>query len=262
MKKTIRKFEIILHIDRLAARYFPPKIRSWFIPPYPYYSNKKQKYVCDGVIWNLNPNQLTQHKILLGDGLDVVRCFKQYALASAGPAITVLDIGTNTGGVALLLARELLGRGTGVVHAFEPQPQIFLRLSEQLELNPGLNPYVVPNNMGLGEKSGELELHVPDRSDGLSSFAREYTDEPKTSVLVPVSTVDDYVNQQKLSVGFIKIDVEGFTIQVLRGAEKMLLEQHPPLYCEMPPSGECADYLQGIGYRLRESSAQDCMWTI
>jgi hypothetical protein len=59
-------------------------------------------------------------------------------------------------------------------------------------------------------------------------------------------------------VSFIKIDVEGGELDVLKGAEKLLLKQHPALFIETQPSAFAAagiteedffNYLRQLGYK-------------
>jgi FkbM family methyltransferase len=131
----------------------------------------------------------------------------------------VFDVGANEGHwissvLAICPAAE--------IHAFEPQPALAERVRATY-------PHVHLNAIGLGHEPGTLELF-------------DYADHPGSqhaSVLpgvidnvhggsarsqkVPIGTVDQYCAERRIEhIDFLKIDVEGFELNVLRGAPRML----------------------------------------
>jgi FkbM family methyltransferase len=112
------------------------------------------------------------------------------------------------------------------VHAFEPQLSTFERLREGACLAELDN--IVCHNTALGG-SGEMELKIISADGGGSTLRHR----PEMGDVLSVERVqsaqlDDFVLE---NVGLIKIDAEGFEIEILRGAAKTL-EQRPTLLLE------------------------------
>lgn len=133
-----------------------------------------------------------------------------------------LDIGANLGLVTLLLAERVGPQG--LVHAFEPNPAIAALLEQTLE-NNGLS-WVTLHKIGLGSSSGELSLSVPRENAGAASFRRGR--EGDAVVRVPVRTLASVAEAAQLSrIDFIKMDVEGFEGDVLKGAASLFETVRP-----------------------------------
>jgi FkbM family methyltransferase len=159
------------------------------------------------------------------------------------PGDTVLDIGANIGLVSLRLSKRVGRKGT--VHAFEPNPAIAERLASSLEINGISNVHL--HRVALGEADGSLPLTVPAGNAGAASLLTG-TRHGKT-VQVPVRRLDDF------GVGpidFVKMDVEGFEGNVLRGASKILSSNRPRviLFEQNDPSGDSIPLLEQAGYRI------------
>jgi len=132
---------------------------------------------------------------------------------------TVLDIGANIGLVTLWLAR-LVGKN-GKVHAFEPNPELQNTLEKVLERNRLSN--VRLHQIALGSEQAELELRIPRFNAGGASLVRNKTLVDCAVHYVPVRCLSDIVAEEKIkSIRLMKIDVEGFEMEVMRGATEAL----------------------------------------
>jgi FkbM family methyltransferase len=124
----------------------------------------------------------------------------------------VLEVGANIGYYALIEARICKK-----IYAVEPHPENFGRLLRNIELN-GLSN-VITQQGAFGEKSGTIPLYCSDLSNWHSC-----RDAPKSEndfIDVDCFTIDDFAAQNEVPT-FIKMDVEGYELEVLRGAEKTL----------------------------------------
>jgi FkbM family methyltransferase len=157
----------------------------------------------------------------------------------------VFDVGANRGAYTALFSR-LAGPG-GRVHAFEPVPPTCDALVEMLHMQRIEN--VVVNRTAIGEAPGELPLHVPGDDFGQASLARHDAGSWTAATAVrsywaPVETIDDYARRRGLArLDFVKCDVEGAELAVLRGAGETLRGLAPLLYLEV-----CADWTASFGY--------------
>lgn len=159
------------------------------------------------------------------------------------PGETVLDIGANVGLVSLRLSKRV--GSEGIVHAFEPNPSVSSRLVSSLEANGVTN--VRLHQVALGDVPGILRLSVPEGNAGAASLiagrvSGEICD-------VPVKRLDDF---DFGPISFVKIDVEGFEENVLRGFSRTLSSRPPRiiLFEQNDPSGFSIRLLEEAGYRI------------
>lgn len=135
------------------------------------------------------------------------------------PGDTVLDIGANIGLVAFRLSKRV-GPG-GKVHAFEPNSAVADRFERSLAANAISNVEI--HRIALGSEPGTQPLSIPSGNAGAASLVSGRV-EGKTAD-VRVERLDD-LNLGPVS--FVKMDVEGFEEQVLRGYARTLRSAPPP----------------------------------
>ncbi len=153
------------------------------------------------------------------------------------PGGVVLDIGANAGNYSLLFG-HCVG-ATGKVFAFEPAPAAFAGLKRHLQLN-ALESVVFPLQAAVADRPGEAHF-IANGFQGanrlLGSGEKILADH---ALRVPCVTVDSFCAAKKIRPDFIKIDVEGFELAVLRGARRtiqsadkefvLFVELHPGLW--------------------------------
>jgi len=144
------------------------------------------------------------------------------------PQGVVLDIGANSGNHSLFYALSGFQ-----VYAFEPNPHTRASLKINIGFNPTLDITCVP--IGLSDTSGYLELSLPTGSNlGTASLSSTISNK---SLRVPVSTGDAYVVENNVKdLCFIKIDVEGHELPVLRGLVHSLNRDRPVIFVEINTS--------------------------
>ncbi|MCX6926239.1 MAG: FkbM family methyltransferase, partial [Verrucomicrobia bacterium] len=140
------------------------------------------------------------------------------------PGDTVLDIGANIGIVSVWLSK-LVGK-KGSVHAFEPNPEIYATLEKTIQRNQATNIHAHP--VALGAKAEQKELRILGGNAGSGSLILNDNQADCKVFSVPVRTLDSIVAQEKLeAIRLIKIDVEGFEAEVLRGGLQVLKSIRP-----------------------------------
>jgi len=169
------------------------------------------------------------------------------------PGDLFVDIGANIG-MTTLCAAACVGE-KGRVVSFEPNPKVFARLKKHIDDN-GLSGRVDIRNIGLADAPGELELHVP-RHTGQASFAPVAEGDGMVSTKVPVRVGDAELADLPTAPMFIKIDVEGFEMHVLKGLGKTLETRRPAVVLECVESlfnragtstAEIFAFMAGFGY--------------
>jgi FkbM family methyltransferase len=133
---------------------------------------------------------------------------------------TVIDVGANLG-LYTCLAADLVGP-TGRVISFEPNPAVFQRLEANVELNE-FGGRVTTVCAAVGAQPGSTQLWIPEISHGLASLGEI----PGSKVVdVTITTVDDHAPATPPAL--MKVDVEGFELGVLQGAQRMLSDANGP----------------------------------
>lgn len=161
--------------------------------------------------WRLENLEITTHLAKLFDHFGIT---------------TVFDVGANVGQYHDFL-RQQVGF-SGKIHSFEPQPQ----LADALRKRQGSDSAWEIHNLGLGSTNGELMLNIMAR-DTFSSFRQPAANAAAQfaasntvidSVKVPVRRLDDLfpVVDLKDQACYLKIDTQGFDLEVLRGASELL----------------------------------------
>lgn len=133
-------------------------------------------------------------------------------ILSAGDV--VVDAGANIGIYSEFLARRV--GPTGLVNSFEPSPENFERL--QCATRKLSNVRVC--QAAVGERSGRSTLYL---SDKLNVDHRTYMTEGDSRSAVPIDIValDDYFKPGQ-RVDLIKMDIQGYELHALRGANRVL----------------------------------------
>ena len=142
---------------------------------------------------------------------------------------TFVDVGANRGLHTLHAARVLGSRGH--VYSFEPHPETFEVLKAHLVMNQLRN--CTPFNIGISEINAELALNMfNDDHSGTCSFVT--SGEVTKTVLVPVHPLDEVLDAASLTGPIlVKIDVEGFEHQVLKGMAQLLSRPDTTVICEL-----------------------------
>lgn len=149
-------------------------------------------------------------------------------LPRLGPRPVFWDIGANNGQHALFAA------GLGAhVEAFEPFEPVRRKLLHSLALNPGFEMRV--HSFGLGEVAGDFAFTPPDNENmatGHFTAAAPHEPAPLNAPSLPIRRGDDIAASPP---ELIKIDVEGFEGDVLRGLTNTITRNRPIIVCEFSP---------------------------
>lgn len=157
----------------------------------------------------------------------------------------VIDVGANLGVYCVLLAR----RGARV-WAFEPDPSARQILRANLRLND-VHQSVVIEEVALSDASGDARFTVDKESSNhlVTSASADFS-----TVVVQARRLDDYLEGlpgafRWQDMTFMKVDAEGFDLNVLKGAERLLMLAKPALCVETWSGGhEIRRWLQAKGY--------------
>lgn len=126
------------------------------------------------------------------------------------------DVGANIGSYSIL-ASGVVGAKT---IAFEPAVETFLQLQKNVSINQ-LQSRIKTYNIAVGAK--EDKLYFTTSLDTVNHVVASY-EAAKNQVEVNVDTLDNIVKDER-APALIKIDVEGFETEVIKGMEKTLAHE-------------------------------------
>ena len=135
------------------------------------------------------------------------------------PGMTILDIGAHIGLMSTVFGKKV--GPSGKVFAFEPTPTTVSTLKHTIAINDLANVSVEP--FALSDQIGKLTFYISDNAvDNSNSLVNNHrVDRAEKGIEVDVYTVDNFVKDRNISkVDFMKIDVEGAELRVLKGAQK------------------------------------------
>jgi FkbM family methyltransferase len=143
------------------------------------------------------------------------------------PGMTVLDVGAHHGYYTLLSSKAVGPKGK--VIAFEPSPRERMRLREHTHLNRCVNVSIEMVALGASDQDADFFL-VQGAADYCNSLRPPAIDAGITKVKVAVTALDDFLSRrQNPRIDFIKLDVEGAELDVLRGAQRVLATTPRPI---------------------------------
>jgi FkbM family methyltransferase len=163
----------------------------------------------------------------------------------AGGAVGVLwDVGANIGTSSLPQLARFPSLRTVM---FEPSPEVAGRLVRNLAINPALVGRARLMTLALSNADGFGDLYTSNEAfnSGVGGLGNS-RNRVSFGVTVQTRTADSLVASGTCEPpGLVKIDVEGFELEVLQGMAGVLAERRPPVVFEHSP------------YRLRERSLPD-----
>ena len=131
---------------------------------------------------------------------------------------TVVDVGSNTGQSALAMIDKL---PDAIIHCVEPSYETYLNLSQNLREHEK----VICHNVAIGDCNGELELFHGENDSSMCTLNKP-ADNRAIANIVAMKSFDSFCEENGIGhVSYLKIDTEGYDLNVLKGAERLLSEQ-------------------------------------
>ncbi len=131
----------------------------------------------------------------------------------------IIDAGGFIGDSAIVFSPYTNGN----VYTFEPTTQNYNMMLETIKLNESKN--IVPVKLGLGSKDEVLEINIDSSASSINRVLHENLQKES----IHITTLDKFVEEHNLKVGLIKVDIEGFEQEFLRGALNTIKTQKPTL---------------------------------
>jgi len=196
-----------------------------------------------GIPWKLDLANPVHRWIVYGkyEGPEFINWARQFLPSDA----IIVDSGANIGQILLYLAQYV---PQGKVLAFEPGKEQGDWLAECLAVNPTLPVELIRCGLGAANTQLRLRTHGPDYIHGYWCQVSETEGEP----IQIVRLADELAARSIEKVDLWKLDVEGYEIPALQGAEQLIKEKRiRAIYAElMTDNGQrVREYLANFGYQ-------------
>lgn len=162
----------------------------------------------------------------------------------------ILDVGANIGNHTVFFAKECRA---SKIYAFEPTQKTFQLLQKNIRINK-LDDVVVAMNVALGAKNSKVNMIVNGQDAGSNRV------EENVNGNIAMSTIDDLRLEEPID--FMKIDVEGYEYEVLKGAERTIAKDRPHIFIEIFDINynKVHQLLSRFGYECIERIEQDYLY--
>ncbi|GAA0137516.1 hypothetical protein YSY43_43570 [Paenibacillus sp. YSY-4.3] len=157
------------------------------------------------------------------------------------PDAVVYDIGANLGNHALYFSKKTRAKS---IYAFEPADINFSLLEKNCMDNDCDNVQIF--NVAIGSKEDKANMNI-----SLDNLGQSYVTLESTGDTV-VKTLDSFNDIEQPT--FIKIDVEGYELEVLKGMNNILKHSHPTLWIEVTSETvkSVYAYLSQFNYQIQD----------
>ena len=136
---------------------------------------------------------------------------------SVKPGFVALDIGGNIGIQSVRMSQ--CAGPLGKVYSFEPLGYLQVKFKKNIALNNCENVTLFP--LALSDADGELTVNIDEHNWNQGTFSLQHNDRGSVAQKIAVKAGDNMAEIQNLDrLDLIKIDVEGFEYQVLRGLKE------------------------------------------
>jgi len=198
-------------INKQFIKLFIGRYKKWFLLPINHYETSVFHYKCGLIFLSKRFRNLIKNK-------------------------DFIDGGAFIGDSALVFEKFYQPKK---IYAFEPGQEIFNAMLKTIQMNNLKR--VIPIKKGLGEKEEILKFE-------LKSSCSHVTE--KGDQTIEIISIDDFVSKNNLNLGLIKMDIEGFEFNALKGAEKSIKIFKPILLISIYHDGmaffETANFIQKI----------------
>lgn len=217
---------------------------------YQYRKDTVREVTRNGIRYFLDISDYMQYCIYFG--IEIEPRDTLYGLVKNGT--TVIDVGTNVGETLLNFAKiNRDGRNIG----FEPVPYLYEKAKANIGVNKFTNIELV--NKGLSSRNETLSFNETAENNSGGIFLTR--DNFAAGRAVEVLTLDEFVDENRVEkISLIKIDVEGFEMEVLKGASDVLKRDKPTLFVEIDDqflarqqssAAAIFDLLAAHGYKIK-----------
>lgn len=176
---------------------------------------------------------------------NTLQLFQNYNLTNP----TILDVGSNYGFISLALQSNLTSQTS--IFSFEPHPEIVKAYTRSILKNDIKN--IIIENVAVGNDNKQIEINLFGQTSNILDTGNEVV----KKVLINQIKLDDYLLDRNIVPNFIKIDVDGYELNVLKGLQDTINKYKPIIVVETNDSEEVLQFLKNCNYKLLDLNLKE-----
>lgn len=161
----------------------------------------------------------------------------------------ILDIGANYGFLSLAFQTNLNERA--IIHSFEPHPEIFKTFQKSISENGITN--ITLKNVAIGSEDCEIALNLYGQTSNILHSDQDI----KGKAIIKQINLDNYLLANDIQPNFIKIDVDGYEMNVLNGLKQTIAKYKPIMVIETNDDYEILAFLKKCNYTLLDLNLKE-----
>ena len=211
------------HIIQIA------KIISFFLKPF---YKKNKIHIRNKIKWLLDLNEGIDLSIFLfGTSEKKIENLKK--LFGLDEKLIIIDIGANVGSISLPLAKIF---NQSKIFAIEPTNYAFKKLTKNLNLNKELKNNISLHQFFLSKKNKPRKAWSSWNFDNNNNKHKQHFGTLHSIKKKSYISLSKFIYLKKIQkIDFIKLDVDGHELDVLKSGEKFLKNKKPIIFIEIAP---------------------------
>jgi FkbM family methyltransferase len=130
------------------------------------------------------------------------------------------------------------------IYSFEPHPEVFKVFQKSIAENNITN--ITSENVAIGSEDCDIMLNLYGQTSNILNSKISV----KNKVLIRQINLDNYLANKNVKPNFIKIDVDGYELNVLKGLKETITNCKPIMVIETNDDYQVLDFLKNCGYHL------------
>ena len=227
------------------------KIISFFLKPL---FKKNKVYTRNKIKWILDLNEGIDLSIFLfGTSEKKIRNLEK--LFYTNEKLIIIDIGANIGSISLPLAK-IFNKST--IFSIEPTNYAFNKLNRNLNLNKDLKKNISLNQLFISKINKPTEVWSSWNFNNNKNKHKQHLGTLHTIKKKSYLSLSKFISLKKIKkIDFIKLDVDGHELDVLKSGQKFLKDNKPVIFIEIAPylypefGYKCSEliiYIKRLGY--------------
>ena len=195
---------------------------------------ENKKVLRNNIKWNLDLSEGIDLSVYLFGKFEfeIIKAIAKHKLTRKP---VFFDIGANIG-VQTLQLRNYFKNST--IHSFEPTNYAYNKLCNNIILNPKLKKKIILNQAFLTNKKKTIPKKIYSSWSLINkkNLHKKHLGSLKTTNGASFFKLDDYITKYKIKkIDFIKLDVDGYELEVLKSGYKFLKKNKTPIIFEVAP---------------------------
>ena len=198
-----------------------------------FFISRNQNVKRNSIKWSLDLNEGIDLSIYLFGTSEKKIVNLRKIFTNKNESLTILDIGANVGSVSLVIAKMF---ENSKIFAIEPTNYAFNKLSNNLKMNQDLINRVHTRQIFISNDKKPQKVWSSWNFDSSNEKHQKHLGTLKEIKDNSYLKLDEFVEKEKLTkVDFIKLDVDGYELDVLKSGEKFLKINKPIIFTEIAP---------------------------